>query len=356
MKKLTTVVLALLTCTFVYAQKVDLDRFNFQFSYRDLPANPLNPEYRSYSVTVNASSAVRNNYGDTGIQDAVNIEGWKKITEGKGHVIVAVTLGDLVISKSEVTERVDIQKDKDGKETGRKYYYKAEATYAWEGSASIKDYKDASISSTSLGSSSSKTWTSSEYSSRKEAQDYYNNNRNEIKAKLIRDEVNSALSATSNWLSTNYGYPVKKDYEILWLCDSKKHPETVAQKENWEKFKAAVATITPETTPDDAKAKFQELIKYFDSVVAKYTTDDKSDKKLRYSSYYNKAKIYMYLDNPEAAIKEAEDLILNGYDDGDGKRIKKEALALIEAFKKNNTNTRHFVIDLSGVSAPAGTN
>lgn len=336
-----------------YCQKVDLDRFNFTFEYRDLPRIPQSPDYKTYSVSVSTSSMVRSNYGDTGLENLINLDGWKKVDGVPGHLIVNVHIEDLIITGSQVTERVEVQKDKDGKETGRSYYYKAEATYTWNAKATVKDFKDAAVGSIQLGNNTVKSWATSEYSSRKEAADYYNNNKYAIRNKLQVDEVNAGLSTLSGWLSKNYGYPARKEYEILWILDAKKHPETVAQKENWEIFKAAVATISPDHIPHEAKEKFATVIEYFDAIPTRFNTDEKGDKKLRYASYYNKAKIYMYLDNPEAAIKEAEALIANGYDDGDGKRIKREAEEQAELLKKNNSTTRHFTVDLSGATPPA---
>src|SRR5688572_6529445 len=81
-----------------FAQKVDLDKFNFNFQYRDLPQSPLAAEFRTFSVVVNASSAIKENYSDTGLEDAVNIQGWKKVPGKTGHVIVNVNLGDLIIT------------------------------------------------------------------------------------------------------------------------------------------------------------------------------------------------------------------------------------------------------------------
>ncbi len=337
-----------------FGQKVDLDKFNFTFEYRDLPLLPQKPEYNTFSVKTNTNSAVRDNYSDTGIEELVNIQGWKRVSGVNGHLIVSVSLDDLIIASSNVTERVDIQKDKDGKETGRKYYYKVDAVYSWQGRAAVRDFKGAEIGNTSLGSSTTKTWSSSEYSTRKEAADYFNNNRTEIKGGLIRGEVNAALSALSRWLSDNYGYSVRKEPEILWILDAKKHPETAAQKENWLVFKAAVATVTADNLPDETIEKFKTVIAYFDGIPARFATEDKNDKKMRYASYYNKAKIYLYLDLPELAIKEAESLIANVYDDGDGKRLKKEAEALVKLFEKNNKISRHFSIDLSAAAAPVG--
>lgn len=335
-----------------FGQKVDLDKFNFTFDYRGLPAAPQKPEYKTFSVNVTTTATVRGNYGDTGIEDAINMQGWKKVTGTKGHLIVSVSLEDLMINSSAVTERVDVQKDKDGKETGRKYYYKTDVTYSWAGSAAAADYQGNSLGRTSVGNSSG-TWSSSEYGTRKEAVDYYNNNKYSIRDNLLRKEVGEALTSVNGWLDDNYGYPVRKEYEILWVLDSKKHPEYQAQHDAWETFKAAVATVTADNLSAETKEKFEKVIKYFDEVPAKFATDDKGDKKMRYAAFYNKAKIYLYLDNPAAAMKEADALIANGYDDGDGKRLKKDAEALAASLQKNNTTTRHFSIDLSTAAPPA---
>jgi len=353
MKKLLFTVSFLALLTLAYGQKVDLDKFNFTFEYRDLPTHPLNSEYKTYSLSFRTATTVRANYGDAGLENAINLQGWKKISDAKGHITITVSLEDVNITSSKITERVDIQKDKDGKETSRKYYYKAEVVYTWSGSVSVADYQGASVGNAGLGSGSSKTWNSSEYGTYSAAADYYNNNRSSIRDQLVKGEVGEAISHLNTWLNSNYGYPAMKVHEILWILDSKKHPETPAQEKIWLSFKETVATVKPDNISAETKDKFAEIIKYFDEIPSRFTTDDKGDKKLRYASYYNKAKIYLYLDNPEAAIKEAESLIANGYDDGDGKRLKKEAEDLAALLKKNNATNRHFTIDLSTAAPPA---
>jgi hypothetical protein len=52
--------------------------------------------------------------------------------------------------------------------------------------------------------------------------------------------------------------------------------------------------------------------------------------------------LYLYLDDPESAIKEASGLITNGFDAGDGKDLINQANNLLLLFQKNKTNTRHF--------------
>jgi hypothetical protein len=358
MKQKLLFVGAMLLASISYGQKVDIDKEAVTFEYRDLPSKPLKPEYKTYSIMVDAFPTISAVYSQPAVVDGINIQGLKKITDGaKGHVIISVTLGDLMITNNTVTERVEVRKDKDGKETGRSYFYKVELKYTWTGKSQIADYNGTSIGyyNSEGVMPTTKSWTSDEHSSYNAATAYYNDNRTAIRGNLVRGQVSAYLSDLSIHLSNTYGYPTRKDYEYLWILDSKKHPEYQIQQDTWEAFKATMAKVNADEFPAETKEKLAEIIKYFDGIPAKYAADEKPDKKLRYASYFNKAKIYLYLDNPDAAIKEADALIANEYDDGDGKRLKKEADALIELFKKNNSNSRHFPIDLSQVQGP-GTN
>lgn len=335
------------------AQKVNLDRYTFNFSYKDLPRQPLGPEYLTYSVAATATAGVKNNYGDHGIEDAIAVEGLKRV-DGLAHIMLSINVGDFMLESSDINERVEVSKDKDGKETGRTYYYTVVVTYSWEASCTAKDYKGKTLYSTGLRARSSKaTWTSKEYGKRGEARDFYNNNVQEIKGQLIRKEVGDHIAYINRTTSAEYGYPVKKDSDFFWVMDSKKHPEQDAQQEVIRSFRNVIGSVTPEEFPQSVKDTLQAAITYFDGIATKYATSDKADKKLRYGAYYNKAKIYLFLDNPEAAIKEADALIANDYDSGDGKRLKKEAEELRESLKKNNMTARHFDDKSTNAVAPA---
>lgn len=334
------------------AQKVNLDRYTFNFSYKDLPRQPLGAEYLTYSVAAQATAGVKNQFGDHGIEDAIAVEGLKKV-DGMAHIMLFVNVSDFIIESSDISERVEVSKDKDGKETGRTYYYTVVANYTWEAACSAKDYKGKTLYSTVLHSRGNKaTWTSKEYGKRGEARDYYNNNVQEIKGQLIRKEVDAHIAYINRMTSAEYGYPVKKDPDFFWVMDSKKHPEQDAQQEVIRSFRNVIGSVTPEEFPQSVKDTLQAAIAYFDGIATKYATSDKADKKLRYGAFYNKAKIYMYLDNPEAAIKEADALIANDYDSGDGKRLKKEAEELRESLKKNNVTARHFDDKSTNAVAP----
>ena len=348
--KIVSLLLLAGNCTF--AQKVDLDRYNFQGSYRSLPQKPLDASYKTYSIRVEATSSVKDGFSEMSMRDAVNVDGLKKIPEN-GHINVFLMFDDLMIEKADVKERIEEKKDKEGKVTGKSSYYHVEVIYSFAGKASVTDYKGGSLSNWALADRGSKqTYNSSEYGAYSDAAKYYNNNKYELRNQFTRQQVSAALQSLTFSLNSNYGYPERRDPDILWILDSKKHPEQGAQQAAWTTFKETMSTVTADEVPQDAKAKLLDLVKYFDEVKTRFASSDKADKKMRYSSYYNNAKIYLYLDNPEAAIKEADGLIANDYDTGDGKYLKKLAEEMIASFKKNNTVTRHFRIDLSNAEGP----
>jgi hypothetical protein len=350
--KSITLGLLLLAAAGAQAQKVDLDRYNFQGSYRILPKYPLGPDFTTQKISINASSSVRDGVSEGEMANSINIEGFKKITE-KAHINVDIYMDDLMIEAADVAERVEEVKDKDGKVTGKNYYYRATATYSFSARATASDYKGNNLANWTLAArGDKKSWQSNEYSSRNAAAEYFNNNKYAIRNQLTKEQAMGALGNLNSALNGNYGYVSNREADILWMLDSKKHPENDAQKAAWASFKEAIGQITPDEIPQAAKDKMLELTKYFDSVKVKYAGTEKGDKKMRYSSFYNNAKIYLYLDMPELAIKEAEGLMANEYDEKDGKWLKADAEKMIKAFKTNNTTTRHFKIDLSKAEAP----
>jgi hypothetical protein len=110
--------------------------------------------------------------------------------------------------------------------------------------------------------------------------------------------------------------------------------------------------MSPDEPLDAVKEQMQPIINYFNSIKKKYVSNSKWDKKLRYASYFNLAKIYLYLDNPDAAMKEATDLVINGYDSKDGKRLENGAVDLRVQMRQAKMTTRHFPVRVQEYQGP----
>jgi hypothetical protein len=343
--------IAFMACIhFVNAQKVDLDKKVFSFKYRDLPGIVLPKEFRTYSVQVDAPGSIRNTFSDLTITNSIRIHGWKKIADGVGHMIVRLKFEDVVFRQANVIETVDEKKDKEGKIIERKYYYSVEAPYVWSGAYSALTFKDSVILREPFGVE--EKWVSRAFSSSKEASEFWSNNRESIKNDLVREKVKAKLDEWGYRITSIFGFTPKMDYDWLWIVGAKKHPEYEAQKNAMLEFQSAIQKCDENVLPDDSRGKLLEILEYFLMIPERYPTDEKTDKKMRYASYFNRAKIYLYLDAPDLALIETEKLVNNDYDIKDGRRIAEDANALSREFKRNKMTSRHFFIDEAQFEGP----
>jgi hypothetical protein len=355
MKKLFIIsVLVSLTIHGLFAQRVDIDRSRLLVKTRHMPYQSLPPEYKTYVVQFFTTPALQYLANDIN-RAKVNISTWRRLDD-YAHLKVTVKLEDLILTNSEVKERVDIIKNKEGKETGRKYYYKVVITYNFAAVADISDVPNNKlISSLTLATrDANQQYNSSEYDSYKGAADYFNNNKYEIKTQLAQGQMDNILASLSHTLSDNYGFASEGHAIHLWFVDSKKHPEYKASQDACNTLKNALLKLTAE---DSISKQIMDSVNfaadYFEKLPAKYSNiEEKADKKIRYMAYYNLALASFYTDQPDKAMAYAQKIIENDYDGGDGKDITKDAQKLIADLARLRITTRHFPLDLSLMEPP----
>jgi len=352
MKKLVLILCPLLAFASVFAQRVDLDRFNFSASYRDFPDEPLPTEYKTYNVRIEASPSLGLGYSAANLENMINIEGLKKVT-GTGHITIITILDDIVIEKTETKERVQTTKDKNNVEI-TKSFFSTEMTYSFSARATVYDYRGNTVVSNYIlfDRENKRTFKTPEFSNAVDAANNFNNKALETKANLAKQLVNGAVSNLNSYLNTNYGYSIHKVNDIFWVLNNKKHPEYGEHQKAWNNFKNAIVLMSPDEPLDKVKEKLKPVIAYYDKVKTIYTGTDKEARKLRYASYYNLAKIYLYLDDPTSAMREADALAMNDFDESDGRNLRAVAESLDEQLKKNNASTRHFPVVISSFQPP----
>lgn len=374
MKKITFLIL-FLSVFFAKAQKVDLDRFYFNVNYQILPVEPVPLEKRTYSSTVKLGGALQTYVNTSGLNDKVNIIGWKKVDQG-GTVDIEINLEDFVENGAIQKERLEEQKDKDGKVISIKTYYYVVSKYTTRGYAKIKGpISPVPLTETQIAEAKAKEIAAAnnrflknavvkkdttgvnndgyklsfngqiEYVSKEDLnpsvplKDFYLN-KSSIRDRKLREFADNSLYYLNSSLNSKYGFRTKSDNEILWILDAKSD-EGKTQIEAIQAVKALFATMKADEPIDDLKTNMEPLIEYFDSLKTKYTEDNKPSKKMRYSAYYNLAVIYLMLDQPEKAIAESEKLIANDYDKIDGKLMIERANKLLASFKSAKTNSTH---------------
>lgn len=352
MKKLICTAALLLSMLVILAQRVDLDKYNFNASYIDLPRAVIDTSYKTFFVEFGASSALRRDLEEVDPEELVYIEGWKRLPN-EGHVKIFTRMEDVFIENFEVKERVEILKDKNGKETGRKSYYYVQIAYSFDAETRITDYKGNSILTLRLANRDSKqTYNTKEFSSFIEASLYYKFRGIDFPKEIAKRAVRSSMNQLANEVNYNFGYSIRTVTDFLWILDSKKHPEYDAHRKAWLQFRQAMFQMNAEEPLDEVKTALIPVIAYYDLVKKRYTSDSKADKKMRYASHFNLAKIYYYLDNPDAAMREAGELVMNEYDEKDGRRLEAAASDLKMLLKQNKFTTRHFSLNVDRYNGP----
>ncbi len=352
MKKLLILPIVLLLFSAIYGQRVDLDRFNFSVSYRDFPQEPLPEKYKTYNFRVEASPSLGLGYSTTNLFNTILIEGLKKV-EGTGHISILLMLDDIVFEKPETIERIQTSKDKQGVEV-KKSLYSLVFDYSFAARLSVYDYKGNTLVSSRVlfDRDNRRTYKTPESNSAADATNYYSNKVGEIRANLAKQLTATVITQTNQWLNEQYGFPTRRVNDILWILNNKRHSAYNAHQKAWNDFRNAIVLMSENEPLDKVKQKMKPAIDYFESVKKQYTSSDKEDKKMRYSSYYNLAKIYIYLDEPEKALTEADALAMNDYDEKDGRALRSAAESLADNLRKNNTGSRHFAVNIDKYEPP----
>jgi len=326
-------------------KSVNVDNFWFNYSFRGVPAKPLDPVRFNYAVKINAAAVVKNYVSVDDVESAVNIQGQNKVENlSDASVVVELTFGNIVVSSSEVNERKEESKDKAGNIT-RKYYYKVIATYTFESSYRVTNDQKPIAGNAIYSRTSPQSYQTQEYGSRKEAADFWNNNREVLIADFYRNLVSVSAETASAQASNLFGFPARTyNRDLLKTMNEKKHDENATFRDAINTVKTELQAMTPDVPLN--KERLTDVIEYLKSLPGKYSDpNSKADQRMRYLAYYNLGKIYYYLDEPEN-VKQYADLIApNGYDVKDGAKLNKDAEELMALFDKTNIRTRHFSPD-----------
>ncbi|MFN3589880.1 MAG: hypothetical protein ACK4UP_10910 [Spirosomataceae bacterium] len=346
-------------------QRVDLDRFYFDVQYQKLPQLFVLEGDRTVGIRTRIGQSIKDFTNNEQVYDNLTVYGWKKV-EQNPTLGIDFTLDDFVYKGSTVKNRTDVEKDKDGKIIKNITYYWIEATFLGRGNCiytgpelpkpekvtkeekpvnkflqNVTIEKEEDFSSTRIPLDISYTYTSQSTTSSKGLVEQFTVNKDAIYSDYLRTFTNDAVARVNNRLNHIYGFSPMKARDYLWIQNSKKHEEYDTQAAAIEAVKVLFSKMEVNEPTEKVKESLGPLLEYLESLKSKYAGEDKNNVKMRYSAFYNKAKIYYYLDMPQEMITEAEGLIKNGYDESDGKLLLETARRLVEEFKRTGLNTRH---------------
>jgi hypothetical protein len=187
------------------------------------------------------------------------------------------------------------------------------------------------------------------------AEQYLFNNRVSIYSNTFTNELNNFVVAVNYSLTNNYGWPLETPNAHIWSIENKKHPEYLSQEQASTDFVTWSAGFYGDQSPSESqKAQAQNFLTYYEGLKAKYSADDKHERKIRYEAFYNKGIIYLYfLNDFDKAINEGMGLIANDHDKHDGKWIIEEANRYKQLLAKSNRTSLRFPINLQNALPPS---
>lgn len=337
MKSILLSILALLTVTVCNAQRVNLDRFHFKVTYRNLPKKPLGIEYKTFNVTPVVNPALANMISTDSVAKGLNIEGYQYSNENPDLTIKFYVDEFTIYGREEKEEAKKVL----GVTINLCWY---EVTYSAATRYELFDNKKGIIvESNALDTKGEKKTYSSVPVSRALYVAASLAKGTDPTNEFIADRLEDHFSKINGSFTENYGYKVVTDKELLWVLGEEKLPDFA----DYTKFSNAIKDAFAQTSPNDPLSPVVENLKpaidYLNGIVPRFTADEKGDKKMRYSAYFNLGKIYLCLDMPDEAIKMGNAIIVNDYDTSDGKNLIKDAEKLKLAFELNKVTTRHLV-------------
>lgn len=351
-KKIYFLLLLLAPAAIMAQKKVNLDRFDFKVQFRTLPNIRLDSTYHTYNVTVSSTKAMQHLLQETDPANSVLLEGWRKLPQD-GHLNIQVKLDDLLPEAVSVKERVVTTKNGNGVITGTKTMYYQEVVYTFAATAQINDYKGTHIKDEVLADRGYKQiYSSPEFAFKPLAEGYFLLNSLAVTKELYRSCVNRAMHYLSDRITDDFGFAEVTVNDYMWVIGSRKHPEYEDDRKAFQVMNEVLFSMNASTSIAHAREQLKPAIDYFENIKTTYSTSKKHDRKIRYSSYFNLAVLYYYLDDPENMMKEANGLILNDFHTGVGKSFQETAMRLKNQFQQSNIYTRHFSIDPAAFKGP----
>ena len=241
------IVMSLISLSGVSQTKnVDVDNVGVTYSYRSLPTEPQNPMRFEYATKVISLGLAKNYVSISTIADAIFIEGQERTGDPEDALLnVELYLGNVVITSSDVKERKDEDKDKNGNVTKTTYYYKMVVRYTYE-TEYVVYKKGQLLKRGSALESFEYRFESEEYKTHKAAADFWTNNKDAHVSNFYIERAGDALAYLNSKLSSLYGFQTTTKYDIIKHIDTKKHDENTPFRTAAAALKAEIEAMTPD--------------------------------------------------------------------------------------------------------------
>jgi len=328
------------------AQGVTIQNEGVEVEYYQLPAEPLDPAWTTYTsdLVVPSYDFSKSGLSRSSLQDRyLRLEGYKEAA-GKGDVRFVATIGEFMVWGEHRKTSTTKSKDKDGIER-TKTNYSLEVRYSMAVSWELLDRNGRTINDAYVSSHGDiKSWFSPTYTSLSSLDSYWRTQRASRLQDLQEDMIRNGLQSAYDRVNYLYGYPIRKETARFETLGKKKHPDYDLYEANLGKLKEAFALIRANQPIEPAREKMKPVLAFFLAKADQYRRGgSKDDEKLRHLNFYNLALAYYWLEQPDEALQWAESIRKFDGKDKDARRLLDDIEAYRASLNRNNRTTRHAI-------------
>lgn len=345
MKKILSFLLlicVLTNYTSAQTKKINIDNMSVKINYRDIPKRSY-PLFFYYTKKVTASPSTNRFLNRAPIWDKLNIPHQRHAEDYNNppvYITIDLYFGDIQVRKSEIVER-KTEREIDG-ERVVSYSYALEMEYSMPVVLTETNHKiSRSHTDTIISKMDRYKYVTDAFPTPRSLMRYHDEEYGYIQNRLATQVADDAIYKADSKLRSWYNFQAMTKKDILKTMNEKKHLENRTMQLRVTELYHILQSMTHDKGIQ--KEQVQYLINYFEDIPNRYTDPKlKADKQIRYMAYFNLAKIFLYLEEPDKVIEYANALDDNEHDTRAAKNLIKEANKLKEVLNSTSIKTRHF--------------
>lgn len=287
-------ILILLFCVCVAAQKVDIDKNSIPISHTYFPESPALSPLKTYQARISEPAGFLSSHGLNRvilINNFVDVGGYKKLETGGEFIVDIIFDGLQYADNRKITNSTT---DRAGKTTNS-YSYKI--VFYIPITIRILDAQQNAMTTFEIRNSRNlQEWNSSVYANSKDLDQKINDERNQAMKPVVSKYIETALRDLSIHLTKKYGFREEKDWVTFYELDSP-HPKFTIYKKHTDLIENEFKSYKPGMNVTEARQRIQPTLDYFADLISKLNKNDKQQHKLLKHTLINLFQLHFYLDD-----------------------------------------------------------
>lgn len=337
MKKTLLFLIGMMMSVSLFAQYGTCTR-SFRYEFRYLPRFAVAKADRTCFVSVESNSQISDYIPAEAIYNKINVEGWTKVdSEDAAFLKILLNLDFLTIEETGV--KVTETEEKSGETTKKVKHFFGKIIY----SLPYKMEFNSSLNSSKYGRSSDKKieFVTEERKSYEDAKKYVDDNKDMLKSKIIKAEVEDLISSINKSCNAEYAYYATSENVWMDFLDSKKSEFYESQQKAIIEVREIFGRIKADSDMKQVAAEIQVYIDQFKEIADKLDAADKKQRKAKISVLESIATLYYAAENFDMAKQYAETL-LKEYEHKKGGKMIANIDDILKDMQRHNLTSRHF--------------